>query len=203
MTRWFRAVALAATALAVTAVPLAAADLDDVEPPRRFGSPYDDPRYADLYGDAPLVAPRPERRYALPYPPHRPHPDYDPRPAYGYAQPPIPRVPVYRDEPAPRRYVDLEPRSPRDDYGYGYGRAPGCLGKDAVRWQLERQGWQGFHDPRVVDRDVAWVKARRPSGRLFQLQLDRCSGEILAARPLEPRYGSPYADYDGRPRYRY
>ena len=40
---------------------------------------------------------------------------------------------------------------------------------------------------------IATVRARRPSGRLFELTIDRCSGEIVSARPLEPRRFGPYA----------
>jgi len=31
---------------------------------------------------------------------------------------------------------------------------------------------------------VVLVQARRPSGRRFDLVIDRCSGEIIEARPL-------------------
>jgi hypothetical protein len=200
MTRWLRAVAIVATALAIGLPAAQAADLDYYDPgPRRFGSAYDDPRYADLYGDTPARPPSIERHYAAPYPPpYRPQPDYAPRPTYGYGYPPIPREPVYRDDYAPRRYVEVDPYR----RGYEPHRGNGCLGKEQVRWQLERQGWQDFHDPYIGGQGVAFLKARRPSGRLFQLQVDRCSGEIIQARPLEPRHG-PFADYDQRPRYRY
>lgn len=45
---------------------------------------------------------------------------------------------------------------------------------------------------------IATVHARRPSGRLFVLTIDRCSGEIVSAQPLEARPG-PYA-YGPQPR---
>ena len=32
--------------------------------------------------------------------------------------------------------------------------------------------------------DVVMVQARRPSGRLFDLTIDRCSGEVVDARPV-------------------
>ena len=54
------------------------------------------------------------------------------------------------------------------------------------------QGWHDFHDGDVRG-DIATVRARRPSGRLFDLAIDRCSGEIVSAQPLEPRRIGPYA----------
>ena len=46
--------------------------------------------------------------------------------------------------------------------------------------------------------NVAVVRARRPSGRLFELTIERCSGEIVSAYPLESRVFGPYA-YGPRP----
>ena len=40
------------------------------------------------------------------------------------------------------------------------------------------------------------LTARR-NGRTFQLKVDRCSGDVLTARPLD-QY-RPYADYGYRP----
>ena len=37
------------------------------------------------------------------------------------------------------------------------------------------------------------LRARRPNGRLFELTMHRCSGQIVEARPLEPRPFGPYA----------
>ncbi len=61
-----------------------------------------------------------------------------------------------------------------------------------IKHRLLRQGWHDFHDPDLRG-DLASVRARRPSGRLFDLTIDRCSGEIVSARPLEPRPYGPYA----------
>ncbi len=164
MKRWLLAAGFAAAVLAQGAVPALAADLGYDAPPRQ-GSAYDDPRYADLYGRPPAPPPR-----------------------YGYqAYPPIPSAPVYRDHddsyappPPYKRYAETHPRD-------GYGRTA-CAPKDEIQHRLTRQGWFGFHAPEVIDRDTAFVKARRPSGRLFEIKLDRCSGDILSARPIEPRF---------------
>ena len=45
--------------------------------------------------------------------------------------------------------------------------------------------------------DVVLVKARRPSGRLFDLTIDRCSGEVVDAKPI---YGRRYGGFGGGPR---
>jgi hypothetical protein len=179
MQRWLRASVLAAALTgAVTGagtLSANAADLYNTYPqPSRHGSAYDDPRYADLYGTPPPQ--RYEERYAQPYrPPHEQR--------YSH---PVPSEPVYRDR-HPRQYSEVHP-SPR-----AYSAGPGCLAKDEISYNLERDGWRDFHDPQVIDRGSAFVKARR-QGRAFQLKLDRCSGDIIAARPIDQR--GPYADYE-------
>ena len=184
MKRWLLAAALAAAALAQGAPSALAADLDDRYAPPRQGSAYDDPRYADLYGREP--APPPVQ--------------YGYRP---YSHAPVPPAPIYRDyadrdtPPPNRRYAEPYPR---DGYAPPHARAePGCAPKDQIQHQLTRDGWHGFHEPRVIDRDTAFVKARRPSGRLFEIKLDRCSGDILAARPIEPRFYGPNTYGENRP----
>ncbi len=184
MQSWLRAsiLALAVTGASIATVQSAtAADLyNTYPPPYRQGSAYDDPRYADLYGTPP---PRrhDEERYRAPY--KAPYED-----RYSH---PVPSEPVYRDR-HPRQYSEVYP-SPR-----AYSAGPSCLAKDEISYNLERDGWRDFHDPQVIDRGTAYVKARR-QGRTFQLKLDRCSGDIIAARPVDHR--GPYADYE-RPTYR-
>jgi hypothetical protein len=160
-----RSLVLAAGLAAAMSTGAFAADLDEGPPPDRRGSAYDDPRYADIY------------RY-----PDRPPPPY--------AGPPPSRGPVYRD------YDD-----DRDDYGpprqYSYrDRGPAyaerCVPREEVRHRLTRQGWQDFHDVDLRG-EVATVRARRPSGRLFDLTIHRCSGDVVSVRPLEPRPFGPYA----------
>jgi hypothetical protein len=57
---------------------------------------------------------------------------------------------------------------------------------------LQSQGWHAFHDVDIRG-ELVTVRARRPSGRLFDLTVDRCSGEVVNARPvLGPPLG-PYA----------
>jgi len=174
MRSWILAASLLAVAGA--AGPVAqAADLDEGPPPNRYGSVYDDPRYSDVYR-------RPERPPAFVPPPPPP-----------YAGP-LPRERVYRDDAdvppyaGPHRYSYNEPRP-------GYGAA--CVPREVIRERLTRHGWQDFHDG-ALQGEVAVVRARRPSGRLFELTIERCSGEIVSAYPLESRVYGPYA-YGPRP----
>jgi hypothetical protein len=88
------------------------------------------------------------------------------------------------DRPLPRHYSYYADRGP------AYGER--CVPRETVKHRLLREGWHDFHDPDLRG-DLANVRARRPSGRLFELTIDRCSGEIVAARPLEPRPYGPYA----------
>ena len=150
-----------------------AADLDEGPPPQRYGSVYDDPRYADIYR-------RPERP-----------PAYAPPPPPPYAAP-FPRERVYRDDDPP-------PYARPDRYTYEErpGHAASCLPREVVRDRLTRHGWHDFHDG-ALKGNVAVVRARRPSGRLFELTIERCSGEIVSAYPLESRVYGPYA-YGPRP----
>ncbi len=97
----------------------------------------------------------------------------------------------YGEGPPPRgdRYADVP-----DDFEPPYPprfRERGCIPRDVARDRLRDAGWYDFHalEPRE---DVVLVKARRGRGRLFDLTIDRCSGQIVDARPLGPRMG-PYA----------
>jgi hypothetical protein len=58
---------------------------------------------------------------------------------------------------------------------------------------MTADGWRDFHGGQQVSDAAVTLRARRPSGRLFELTLDRCSGEIVEARPLELRPFGPYA----------
>lgn len=184
MRSWVLAAGLLAAAFTTGAK---AADLDEGPPPDRYGSAYDDPRYADIY-----KYPRGPEVYGVP-PPR----------AYGgpYAGPyaagpppyagPIPRERVYREDdeddrgyaPGPRRYSYAEPAAPY---------AGQCAPRELVKERLYREGWRDFHDGDARG-SIATVRARRPSGRLFELTLDRCSGQVVRAEPLEDRRFGPYA----------
>lgn len=146
---------------------------------------------ADLYSEGPPGSAYDDPRYADLYgrPPARVE-TYRSETYKSYEPLPVAPPPIYREQ-----YVE---RGPRD-----------CPSKHEITRSLERQGWYGFHNPQVIDRDIATIDAQRPNGRPFRLEVDRCSGSILAERPLDrPRYGygyggghgpGPYAEYGRRP----
>lgn len=85
------------------------------------------------------------------------------------------------DAPPPRRFSGPAP----------YGER--CVSSELVRDRLSSRGWREFHGGQPQGNDLVTLRARRPSGRLFELTLHRCSGELVEARPLEPRHFGPYA----------
>jgi len=125
-------------------------------------------------------------------------PKAPPRP---YAAPP-PRFQFQDDDddaygappPPARRYSGVPP----------YGQPPPfvqkCVRSEQVRDHLTSLGWHDFHDGQKQG-DLVTLRARRPSGRLFELTLHRCSGQLVHAQALEPRrYGrfafkAPYEPY--------
>jgi len=94
MRSWVLAASLLAAAVSTGA---RAADLDEGPPPDRYGSAYDDPRYADIYKyprPQAYVVPQP-RPYAGPYGgPYAAPYSAGPPPYAG----PIPRERVYRED---------------------------------------------------------------------------------------------------------
>ena len=141
---------------------------------------------ADLtYRDEPYAEPRYGDVYRPPAPPPRAYVEgYAPPPAYREVYP-APAVPVY---PPPQRF--------------GQDVPAGCTPRHLVKERLESRGWHDFHDPQPMG-NVVHIRARRPSGRLFDLTLDRCSGDVIAMEPMEQRAaeGPPQDWRYGRPRY--
>ena len=171
---------LAAGLIGALLLPVAAsaADLEDRDGPygRHAESPYDDPRYRDLYADPPPPPPPA---------PHYTHPRYAPPPPYprSYGD-----APYLAPMPPPRRFSE----APDDRRGE-------CLARREVHERLLANGWSGFRDIEVRGQ-VAYVTAQRPSGRSFDLEVDRCTGTVLSARRVGD-YGRPYAagrPYDNR-----
>lgn len=160
---------LAAGLLALTISTAATAADLDEGPPPDRHGAYDDPRYDDVY------------KHPAP-PPPRP-----------YADPPGPRDYVYRDDD------DDYDRGPPRWRGSGPRYGSACVPREVIRVRLLRQGWNDFQRGEEPTGDLAHVRARRPSGRLFALTIERCSGEIVEAHPLEPRPYGPFA-YGGPPR---
>jgi hypothetical protein len=153
---------LAAAAWVASAGLASAADLySPYAEPYRQGSPYEDPRYGDIYRQ-PGPAP-----YAAPY-----------REPYG-----SPRPPGYLEPFSSPRFGG-GPTYP--DHSY-YNN--GCVPRQEVKDRLLRQGWHAFTDLELRG-EVAFVRARRPNGRTFELQVDRCSGNVIEARPADAYPGA-------------
>src|SRR5689334_6618275 len=125
MRSWVFAASLLAAAVTTGAQ---AADLDEGPPPDRYGSAYDDPRYADIY-----KYPRGPQAYGVPPPGVYGGPYAGPPPYAG----PIPRERVYRDDedyaPGHRRYSYADPVPPY---------AGRCAPRELVKERLYREGWR-------------------------------------------------------------
>lgn len=150
-----------------------AADLDYGRVPTdRYSSAYEDPRYRDLYAPAP-------EPYAYEY-------------RYKTVPPPAPVPPayVYRDHPAPYR--------DHRDQRYSQYDEPvqnGCVPRDEIKRRMISEGWRDFHDLELRQ-NVAKIRARRPSGDLYDLKVDRCTGEIIHSQILKRGSYGPYASDD-------
>ena len=170
--------AVVATLLCAAAGQAAAADLSVYEPPYRTGQADEDPRYSDMYRHP--APPPPVPRYA------EPRRDYYPPPPHQQYLPPMQPPPaVYRDE-----------RRPYAERSYGRN----CVPRHLVMQDLERRGWYDFQQPDMRG-EFAHVRARRGSGHLFDLTIERCSGSVLEAR-LVQRYVAQAPDWRSREGYR-
>jgi hypothetical protein len=155
----------------LAAVSAVAASLFVTTLPARAADLYEPPHHGSAYDDS---------RYGDNYGDEGPA--YE---RYGEAEEgsegPYPRRPPYRDYDAFQR---------------GYAE-DGCVSRDAERARLRADGWSDFRDPQLRGR-VVLLQARRPSGRSFDLTIDKCSGEVIAARPLDGRYDRRF--FAGGPR---
>jgi hypothetical protein len=190
------------------AAPVMAADIDGLPPPPprsgAYGEPYNGP-YGRPYGEPPR-APH--------VPPSYSDDDddrYDGPPVRKYSYTPAPpRADDRYDGAPPVRKHSYTPAPPRDDDRYDgpppvrkYSYAPprhaapppvrGCVRSEQVRDRLTNEGWRDFHDGQPVSQTEVTLRARRPNGRLFELTLHRCTGELMEARPLQLRPFGPYA----------
>lgn len=186
MSTRFAGASLIAMLCLAGASPASAADLS--------GDPYDDPRYAEVYRDGPPPhANKFVRRYEERYE-ERGHASYkdgdDDR---------------YDD----RGDVDVDDYRGGDRYGNGdgygrdngYGRGGHCVPRHLIRRQLIEEGWGDFQGLQVRH-DYVVLQARRPSGRIFDLKVDRCTGRIVNAKACDGPYYGRYA-HGPRRHYRY
>ncbi len=152
---------------------VSAADLDGegyAEPPYDDGA-YNDRGYNDGgYGDERDAQPG---RYSEAPPPGRYDEPYDDR---GPAEPPRGSIKDGYPVPMPPpRYGDRGPPERAERYA--------CLDRWQIKRRLRHDGWAGIW-PMGGDGAIVQVRARRiESGRPFLLRVDRCSGEVVAARP--------------------
>lgn len=156
------------------------------------GDPYDDPRYADIYRDAPppqssRYVERHEDRYV-----ERDRHGYDDRPQFADDKYGGDKYDKYGDD----KYED----DGRYDRGDRYGKDR-CVPRHIIRRDLKAAGWGDFHGLEVRH-NVILLQARRPSGRLFDLKVDRCTGDIVHAKACDGPYYGRYA-YGPRRHYRY
>lgn len=87
----------------------------------------------------------------------------------------------FKDQPA-----EVEPLPGPRRYSEPYREPPrirGCAPRRLVRHSLHEDGWFDLHGIRVAGPQV-FMLARRESGRLFELRLDRCTGRVLHAEVI-------------------
>ena len=173
MTIWGRSLhlvlgAIATLALTFGAVATAnAADIYDRSARSYDTSPYDDPRYADLYGREHHS----RRDYARRYHDERSYRDW--------------RDDHYRDRYDDERHL-RDPAGLWRRHRYDRSGRYACVERFHVVMRLVRRGWRDFNP---VGRDAGYVRVQARHWRHGKavLKIDRCSGRVVAIRPL--RYG--------------
>ena len=162
--------------------PATAADLYNGDYKPRAGSPYDDPRYAELYG-----AERPSRtHHARRYPQARDQNDTFDVDQHGnrvrgreysshYPRRSLKDDPNWR-RPTPRR------ENWRADRNFRLGDH--CVPRPVVMRRLQRDGWFSFADIEFRGAQ-ALVTADNDNGGRYRLVVDRCSGEIIQASRID------------------
>lgn len=83
-------------------------------------------------------------------------------------------------------YSETERYSERVTYGRNNGHyyeddRAGCVPKYAIRDRLRDDGWRDIHKVDVRGPHVI-LSAERPNGRVFELKVDRCNGDIVDSR---------------------
>lgn len=140
--------------------------------------PYDDPRYAYLYGregtkPPPGWAPR---RYG-----ERSDPPHDPARLWKH------------------RRAETHPGAWRDRYRHAGRRKwsderRNCTPKDVVRRRLQADGWSGFANPKLIGERYVTAEARHEDGGKYRITLERCTGHLVDAERIGKR--RRYADRD-------
>lgn len=97
-----------------------------------------------------------------------------------------------------QRYTERVTRRGDERWEGNYDDRRGCLPRQAIRDRLREDGWRDIQ--RVdVRGGTAVLTAERPNGQIFDIKVDRCSGDIIDARKTRDVYG----EYRPRRDYRY
>lgn len=180
-----RRMALTASLLVGSASAALGADLygPGYEPEGR--SDYDDRRYGEMYDHPEPRWRRSRHAERLVGPPPYEHPS-----RHRYLKP-MPGVPDFDDER-------------RRSYSSRFGHDE-CVGRREILRVLMEDGWSEIADVEAAGPTVH-VVARRASGQLYRLQVDRCSGTLIEARLIDgfpgAFAGEPFLPH-ARPRSRY
>lgn len=87
------------------------------------------------------------------------------------------------------------------DRGDYYEDRAGCLPRHAIRQRLRDDGWRDINRIDVRGGYVT-LQAERPNGRVFDLKVDRCNGDIVDSRTTREGVYGEYRERD-RNQYRY
>ena len=104
---------------------------------------------------------------------------------------------------APRRsykdgdYLPPVNRPPRFADG-DWRTRQGCAPRWQIRQDMRNNGWRQIYRLRVLPGAVVF-RASRPSGRTYDLKLDRCTGAVIASRPAY--MGTGYERHNGHHRF--
>lgn len=82
-----------------------------------------------------------------------------------------------------------------------YDDRAGCLPRHAIRQRLRDDGWRDI-DKIDVRGDTVVVTAERPNGKLYDLKVDRCSGDIVDSRVSREEVYGEYRPARYRDHYR-
>jgi len=90
---------------------------------------------------------------------------------------------AHRSQPISERRRRRAPDAFRGLMTPGFGAGGNCRAPRQVRRRLQRQGWWDFQGLRRSGENFV-VRARRPNGTVYRLRIQRCSGQVLEATPL-------------------
>lgn len=111
---------------------------------------------------------------------------YEDEPRYGY-----------REREYERDYADRVDRR----WDNRWQRSEQCIPRRQLRRQLRRAGWRGFRRGRVRGNIGYLVARQRWTGEIYELAVDRCTGEVLSESFIRrgyrafPRRGLRFRDF--------